>query len=383
MRAGVTMDSSPVDSAKTPRVSVTMVVCNVERYLPEAIESILNQTFRDFEFIIVDFGSTDGTPGIVSRYAANDPRIRMHAVPPCGLGEARNESCALARSPLIATMDADDVALKDRLMLQVEYMDRYPEIGVLGGAVEIIDGAGKKLGVRRCPLQNAEIQSALLLDRPSFVNPTLMMRTELFHKVGGYRPAFAPAEDFELWLRMAEKAELANLDAYLLNYRVHPKQESYRRMYKMTISGFAAKAGAKARRSGSPDPLASIDEVTPEFLAQLGIKPEDIENTLLLGYQEQIKVSIDLHYDVPLLESVGEMLSRLRNSKYARKDVAAEVWFAAARAYWSGHQYFRAGTALARALVSNPSLFSSLVGRGLRRFTRVKPSTVGVPQNAA
>src|ERR1700733_9393562 len=94
--------------ANAPIVSVAMVVCNVERFLVEAIESILGQTFREFEFIIVDFGSTDQTKGIVSSYAAKDPRIKLHEIPHCGLAEARNVSCFLARGQYIAIQDADD-----------------------------------------------------------------------------------------------------------------------------------------------------------------------------------------------------------------------------------------------------------------------------------
>ncbi len=97
-----------------------MVMCNVDRFLAESIESILGQTFRDFEFIIVDFGSTDKSKAIASSYATKDSRIRFHEIPNCGLAEARNVSCSLARGRYIAIMDADDVSVPDRLMLQIE-----------------------------------------------------------------------------------------------------------------------------------------------------------------------------------------------------------------------------------------------------------------------
>src|SRR6202000_1184366 len=106
-----------------PVVSVAMVVCNVERFLPEAIESILAQTFRDFEFVIVDFGSTDRSKDIAASYAAHDSRVRLYAVPHCGLSAARNKSCSLARGKYLAIMDADDVAAPDRLRWQVELIE--------------------------------------------------------------------------------------------------------------------------------------------------------------------------------------------------------------------------------------------------------------------
>src|SRR5271166_4018135 len=103
-----------------PLVSVVMVVCNVDRFLAESIESILGQTFREFEFIIVDFGSTDESRAIISQYQDNDNRLRLHTIPHCGLAEARNVSCSLARGRYIAIMDADDVSVHERLMWQIE-----------------------------------------------------------------------------------------------------------------------------------------------------------------------------------------------------------------------------------------------------------------------
>src|SRR5580704_9505554 len=97
-----------------PVVSVVMVVCNVDRFLAEAVESILAQTFREFEFVIVDFGSSDKSKEIVSKYAAKDERIKQHEIAHCGLAEARNAGCFLARGKYIAVMDADDMALPER-----------------------------------------------------------------------------------------------------------------------------------------------------------------------------------------------------------------------------------------------------------------------------
>src|SRR5579872_49842 len=125
-----------------PLVSVVMVTRNADRFLAESIESILGQTFRDFEFIILDFGSTDKTKAIVSSYAAKDSRVRLHEIPSCGLAEARNAGCSLARGKYIAIMDADDVSVPERLALEVEFMENNPGVGVLGGVTECIDATG-------------------------------------------------------------------------------------------------------------------------------------------------------------------------------------------------------------------------------------------------
>src|SRR6266852_208035 len=127
-----------VASMTRPLVSVAMVVCNVERFLAEAIESILGQTFKEFEFIIVDFGSTDRSKSIILEYQDKDNRIKFHTIPHCGLGEARNAAGFLAQGQYIAIMDADDIAVRDRLMWQIDFMEKHREVGVLGGGGEII-----------------------------------------------------------------------------------------------------------------------------------------------------------------------------------------------------------------------------------------------------
>src|SRR5271170_5366269 len=122
-----------------PLISVVMVICNVERYLAEAIESILGQSFEDFEFIIVDFGSTDKSKTIAGSYAAKDERVKFHEIPPCALPVARNAGCFLAQGRYIAVMDADDVSLQNRMASQVEYLENHPGVALLGGATEWVN----------------------------------------------------------------------------------------------------------------------------------------------------------------------------------------------------------------------------------------------------
>lgn len=347
-----------------------MVVRNVERFLNEAIESILDQSFADLEFIIIDFGSTDRTREIVTSYESKDARIRFSEIPPCGLGDARNASCSLARAPYIAIMDADDVAVPDRLMREVEFLEAHPRVGIVGGAVELIDADGNKFGLRRHPLDNEQLQAALLTDLIPLIHPSLMMRTDVYVSSGGFRQPFAPAEDYDLWLRIAERSELANLDAVLLRYRVHPRQETYRHLRQMVLSTFASRAAALCRRKGLPDPLSSVDEITPEVLATLGVATADFENTLLLGYQERIKGSLARNYDVSILPAVSEMLDLLEKSKDVRDCVAAEVWVAAALAFLREDRYFTAVESFTKAFVRHPPMLAELSRRAARRIVR-------------
>ena len=160
---------------KGPHVSVVMVVRNVDHFLAESIESVLGQTYTDFEFIIVDFGSTDSSLSIVSRYAKADKRIRLQVIPECGLAEARNAGCRLARGQYIAIMDADDVCVPDRVKWEVEFMEAHPEVGLLGGAAEWIDAKGRSLSMSDFPTSDTDLRKELAT-RCAFCQPTVLMR---------------------------------------------------------------------------------------------------------------------------------------------------------------------------------------------------------------
>jgi DNA-binding transcriptional regulator YdaS (Cro superfamily) len=256
-------------------------------------------------------------------------------------------------------------------------MEEHPEVGVLGGAVELIDESGKTLRPFPYPLQSREIKDALLSRHFPLAHPTVVMRKELFTSVGGYRGAFLDAEDYDLFLRMAERCELANLEAVVLRYRIHPNQISNRHMRQQAISMLAAGAAATSRRSGLPDPLGSVKEITPAVLAELGVMEEAVENTFLMAYQDRIIRSLRLSFDVPVLPLVNEMLAKLAESKHVQDSVAAAVWFAAARAYLSQHRLVRAVAAATRAFVIHPALAGDLARRGLRRLVQRARQVVG------
>src|SRR5208283_1576195 len=194
-----------------PLVSVVMVICNVERFLAEAIESVLNQTFHDFEFIIVDFGSTDKSKDIATSYAAEDSRITLSQIPRCSYIEAKIAACSLPKGRYIAIQDADDVSLRDRLKAEVDYMENHPEVGLLGGAVQRIDADGKHLGIADdYPTEDKEIRIALRKWN-TFWHPTVLIRRDAFLRAGGYREATSPSDDYDLWLRISEHYQCANL----------------------------------------------------------------------------------------------------------------------------------------------------------------------------
>ena len=203
---------------KTSRISVLMSVYNGERYLREAVDSILAQTFEDFEFIIIDDGSTDSTRAILESY--DDPRIVIMHHENIGLTKSLNRGLAMARGELIARMDADDVSKPERFEKQVEFMEAHPEVGVLGIVSNVIDEDGKMLYRWKLPVTHRAIMGRMLSGNP-MVHSSLIFRAPLLKSLGGYNEEMELAQDYELLLRLTEVAELSNLPECLHRYRLN------------------------------------------------------------------------------------------------------------------------------------------------------------------
>ncbi|MBK7946176.1 MAG: glycosyltransferase [Flavobacteriales bacterium] len=199
------------DSA--PLVSVVMPVFNAERFLREAITSILEQRFTDLEFILINDGSTDGSAAIIASFT--DPRITVITQANQGISAALNTGIAAARGGFIARMDADDVSHPDRIAQQVAFLQAHPDIGMLGTWATVEDEHGNRTGELEHPTDDARIRYALLFDSP-FVHPSMMVRGALFQRTGGYDSDPAIFEDHDLWSRMILHTRAANLPAHLL-----------------------------------------------------------------------------------------------------------------------------------------------------------------------
>lgn len=207
--------------SRTPAISVVMPAFNAERYLGEAIESILSQTFTDFEFIIINDGSTDKTESIIQSY--KDPRIvYIKNNTNLGLSKSFNIGIERATGQYIARMDADDVSVPERFATQISLLKRKPHVDLVGSSIWRIDKDGNKLGVHSRPEKHMEIKFMSLFSTP-MIHPTIMGRTETF-KTHRYNEDFFNSEDYELWSRLLfhTSTRFSNILEPLLLYRAFP-----------------------------------------------------------------------------------------------------------------------------------------------------------------
>lgn len=219
-----------------PTVSVLMCVYNGEKYLREAIDSILHQTYTDFELIIVNDGSTDTSEEIIFlynderiKYIKNETNLRLQASLNKGL-----ENCS---GRFIARMDADDISLPTRFQQQVEFLEYHPEIGVVGTGFIFIDGNGTQYESVQYPASPSELQWSLFFSCP-IVHPSVMMRKEVIDSVGGYDTQLKHAEDYDLWCRLCFVTKFSNLENTLLKLRKHDSNASldYTNLINQTVS---------------------------------------------------------------------------------------------------------------------------------------------------
>ena len=200
-----------------PAVSVVMAVRDGAAWVTEAVGSILGQTDGDHELIVVDDGSTDATAALLA--GISDPRMLVLHQEAAGLTRALNRALGLARADLVARLDADDLALPERLARQRAFLAAHPDVGLLGTAAREVDAAGAPVREVRPPPGDAALRRALIRSNP-FVHSSVMVRRALLVQAGGYDERVAVAQDYELWMRLAPRTRLANLAEVLVVRRL-------------------------------------------------------------------------------------------------------------------------------------------------------------------
>lgn len=242
-----------------------MSVYNGERFLAEAVESILSQSFGDFEFLILDDGSRDGTRDILAEYGGRDPRIRVILRENRGLVASLNQLIGEARAPLVARMDADDISHRDRFSRQLAFLAGNPDYGVIGSWCDDIDerGGPYPLSAPPHPTDHAAFLAAIPAGQPLLCHPAVMYRRDLVLRVGGYHAAFRHCEDLDLWLRLASVTKLASLPEKLIRYRHYPEQVSSRHATEQQIGAAVAQLAWAERVAGRPDPTETLSALPP------------------------------------------------------------------------------------------------------------------------
>lgn len=213
-----------------PLASVVIPVHNGERYIKEALESCLNQTYDNFEILIVDDKSEDGTLGILKEFESRDRRVKVFAVEKQdGLGNVINIGIRASKGKYIVRMDADDVMCSDRIEKQVKYLEENPECVAIGGQIDIIDENSNITRHREYPLTDKELRKNLFLFQP-FAHPAVTLRRSTLEEMGLYPENMWKVEDVKLFLILSTKGKFANVPDTVLRYRMTFKTESQAKM---------------------------------------------------------------------------------------------------------------------------------------------------------
>jgi len=350
------------------RISVLMAVYNARPYLDAAIESVLRQTRGDFELVAVNDGSTDGSGEALAAWAARDPRVHVFAQENLGVPAAVNHGLEYCRGEYIARMDADDICAPERLAVQADFLDRRPEVVAVGSAMQQIDVAGRIVGPSvHYPAENAEIVAALLDGRNCLAQPSVMLRRSALEAVNGYRWAFRPAEDYDLWLRLADRFALANVPEVLLRYRVHAGSITTRQPHVLELAHRAALATAKLRREGRTDPAGDSTELTPELLEKLGIGRAEAEWISVQAFRTRAS-NLLLIGDVQAAEGVLTAMNSQGFSPQMLKRIEPEVRLVRARIDAARGRWLRAGTAVVLTLARYPTFLATVIRKAVRQI---------------
>jgi|SRR5579859_3710667 len=320
-----------------PRVSVALPVWNAEAFLSKAIESILSQTLADLELVVVDDGSTDATAEILEDFQARDPRIRVHRQANSGFVDAVNAALALCSADYVARMDADDIAVGDRLERQCQFLEHHPEVGIVGGTVVVIDAAGIALNTWRVPESDRQLRAALQHTNP-FCDPAVVVRRSALRSVGTYRRAFGPSADYDLWLRISERYQLGALAAPVLRYRWHASQLSTRDVHTQLLGLVAARQASRLRSTNGTDPFDHANSASVELLERCGLDQARIQSELLseAAARAAALVSIGQTRDARALLDQAMLLAQPGTPISRKARAQAGIAYARARAGESG-----------------------------------------------
>ena len=249
----------------SPTVSVVMSCYNGESFLPEAIESILLQTSKDLEFILIDDGSKDDTLAVIRRHAAKDNRIVVVEKENTGLADSLNVGIRIARGEWIARIDQDDIAIPHRIEAQLDYVRTYSDTILVGSGCIEIDQSGKERRRHYYPREHDQLTRHMERGGSPFPHSTAFFKALNVRQLGGYRIRMNGAEDVDLWLRMSASGEIRCLHEPLIKIRKHDASFTARNSM-LAILLYAALVSHELRKLGRPDPIEEDNEICQYFL---------------------------------------------------------------------------------------------------------------------
>jgi glycosyltransferase involved in cell wall biosynthesis len=352
-----------------PSITVVLPVYNGGAFLGKAIESILNQTYRDFEFILINDGSKDGSKQVIDNYAAKDNRIIAVHQENAGLVTTLNRGIAMAKAPFIARMDADDVALPERFAAQIDYMNKHPEIAVLGTSIRLIDENDAPITDILYPASPKDVAKEVLRGSP-LAHPTVMMRKAILDEAGGYNQLYNHGEDYELWLRLSEKYQMANLPEIYLLYRQHPHKVSFQYSRDQTIATFIALLASKARRQGKEDPTKHLTKITTDSLDLFPLTQQEKSRMMFQTFEFTLNAHIFNRDEEPVLEVIKQAREMVKGKQHHR--FLSLILQKAALYYFIQRQYKKLLQLVAEAFVlSPPAFFETCFRLGYKLLKRI------------
>ena len=257
-----------------PKISVIMACFNSIFFVSEAVESILNQTFRDFELILIDDGSSDSTLDIIRRYELKDNRIIVIEKQNTGAADSRNKGIFLSRGDWIAILDSDDIALPMRLEEQFEYAAKNPGVLMVGSDCITIDKEGSPIKKHSYPVNSLQLKNRLRRNMAFPPHSSVLYRADVVKRLGGFNTRFVRSQDWDLWLRLAEEGQIACLNRPLVKIRKHSSNISYSEGGNtQSLYGFVAIICHFLRNKSFLDPSTSDDETDwRAFLAWVSLR---------------------------------------------------------------------------------------------------------------
>jgi len=262
-----------------PRISVIMSVYNGGKFLKASIDSILNQTFADFEFIILDDGSDDNSVDIINSY--QDKRICLHNLNHQGLPSALNYGISIARAQLICRMDSDDIAQSQRFEKQLKFLDKNPEVDLCGTSISIIDENDRLIGTRLMPVQHNEIIGTIDYSC-NVIHPTYCFKKKIHDSIGGYRKELLYSQDYDYLLRVIDKGyRVYNLPEVLLKYRMINRANPEKTYNQMRYGGLAQRLHYERQKFGK-EKQKTLDQLknlkSPSFIKTIIYKSYNFFN---------------------------------------------------------------------------------------------------------